>query len=185
LSFDRASFSNTHDALAELGTTPAGPSSEEAEQRLRKYGPNVFPSAKKANVAQKFVAQFKNLFNVLLLVASVLSFATGWYFGDADSIQMGLAIFSVVVLNALFSVFQEYRAEQAVQAISRLVPVNAKAMREGQLTEVNAAKVLPYRDFFFTLFLRNSLRCFGSSFSISLAYFCLTSRSLQFAYSES
>jgi Ca2+-transporting ATPase len=143
LSFDRAAFADTQGILAELGTTPAGLGSEEAKLRLQKYGPNVPPSTKKANVAQKFVAQFKNLFNVLLLVASLLSFATGWYFGDAGSIQMGLAIFSVVVLNAFFSLFQEHRAEQAVQAISRLVPVNAKVMREGQLTEINAAEIVP------------------------------------------
>jgi Ca2+-transporting ATPase len=143
LSYDRAAFADTQGILDELGTTSTGLASEEARLRLQKYGPNVLPPARKQNVTQKFIAQFKNLFNILLLVASLLSFATGLYFGDSGSIQMGLAIFSVVVLNAFFSLFQEYRAEQAVQAISRLVPINAKVMRDGQLTEVNATEIVP------------------------------------------
>jgi len=143
LSYDRAAFADTDGILAELGTRTDGLSSEEAKLRLPKYGPNILPSGKRTHPAEKFLAQFKNLFNVLLLVASFLSFASGWYFGDSSSIQMGLAILSVVILNAFFSLIQEYRAEKAVQAISKLVPTNAKVMRDGQLREVNVTEVVP------------------------------------------
>jgi magnesium-transporting ATPase (P-type) len=143
LSYDRAAFADTEGILAELGTRTDGLSSEEAKLRLPKYGPNILPSGKRTHPAEKFLAQFKNLFNVLLLVASFLSFASGWYFGDSSSIQMGLAILSVVILNAFFSLIQEYRAEKAVQAISKLVPTNAKVMRDGQLREVNVTEVVP------------------------------------------
>ena len=143
MSYDRAAFADTERILAELGTSPDGLSSEEVKLRLRKYGPNIPPSGKRTHPAEKFFAQFKNLFNVLLLVASFLSFASGWYFGDSSSIQMGLAILSVVILNAFFSLVQEYRAERAVQAISKLVPTNAKVMRDGQLREVNVAEIVP------------------------------------------
>ena len=141
--YDREAFADPEWLLADLETTPAGLSSEQAKLRLGKVGPNVIPSAKKVNAAQKFFAQFKNLFNVLLLVASLLSFATGWYYGDSGSISMGLAILGVVILNSFFSLIQEFRAEQAVQAISRLVPTNAKVMRDNQLKEVNVAEIVP------------------------------------------
>ncbi len=143
LPYDREAFADPEWLLADLETTPAGLSSEQAKLRLGKVGPNVIPSAKKVNAAQKFFAQFKNLFNVLLLVASLLSFATGWYYGDSGSISMGLAILGVVILNSFFSLIQEFRAEQAVQAISRLVPTNAKVMRDNQLKEVNVAEIVP------------------------------------------
>ena len=143
MSYDRAAFADTEGILAELGTNSDGLSSEEAKLRLRKYGPNIPPSGRRTHPAAKFLAQFKNLFNVLLLIASSLSFASGWYFGDSSSIQMGLAILSVVILNAFFSLIQEYRAEKAVQAISKLVPTNAKVMRDGQLREVNVTEVVP------------------------------------------
>ena len=143
LSYDRAAFASTDGILAELGTRPDGLSSQEAKIRLRKYGPNIPPSGKKTHPVEKFLAQFKNLFNVLLLVASALSFGSGWYFGDSGSIQMGVAILGVVILNAFFSLVQEYRAEKAVQAISKLVPTNAKVRRDGQLSEVNVAEIVP------------------------------------------
>ncbi len=143
MSYDRAAFASTEGILAELDTRPDGLSSEEAKLRLQKYGPNIPPSGKRIHPAKKFLAQFRNLFNVLLLVASALSFASGWYFGDPSSIQMGLAILSVVILNAFFSLVQEYRAERAVQAISKLVPTNAKVMRDRQLREVNVAEIVP------------------------------------------
>jgi len=143
LSYDRAAFSDEEGVFVELYTRPEGLSSEEARLRLQKFGPNILPSGKRTSPAEKFIAQFKNLFNVLLLVASLLSFATGWYFADASSIQMGLAILCVVILNAFFSLIQEYRAEKAVQAISKLVPANVKVMRDGQLREVNFAELVP------------------------------------------
>ena len=143
LSYDRAAFTSTDRILADLGTRLDGLSSEEANTRLRKHGPNVFPSGKRANVAERFVTQFKNLFNVLLLVASGLSFLAGWGYNDPGSIQMGLAILVVVILNSFFSLAQEYRAEKAVRAISRLVPQNVKVVRNGQLTQVKVADVVP------------------------------------------
>jgi len=143
LSYDEAAFTDEEGILARLDTRLDGLSREEANLRLRKCGPNVFPSGKRVNLAERFVAQFKNLFNVLLLVASGLSFLGGWAYEDTGSIQMGLAILIVVVLNAFFSLIQEYRAEKAVQAISRLVPQNAKVVRDGQLTEVNVVGVVP------------------------------------------
>jgi magnesium-transporting ATPase (P-type) len=143
LSYDQAAFADTKRILDELGSSPDGLSSAEANIRLQEFGPNVLPSAKKVNYLERFASQFRNLFNVLLIIASALSFFSGWVYNDAGSIQMGLAILSVVVLNAFFSLFQEYRAERAVQAIARLVPSNAKALRDGQEKEVNIANIVP------------------------------------------
>lgn len=143
MSYDQAAFADTKRILDELGSSPDGLSSAEANIRLQEFGPNVLPSAKKVNYLERFASQFRNLFNVLLIIASALSFFSGWVYNDAGSIQMGLAILSVVVLNAFFSLFQEYRAERAVQAIARLVPSNAKALRDGQEKEVNIANIVP------------------------------------------
>ena len=142
MSYDQAAFSETQRILDELGSSPSGLSAAKANIRLQEFGPNVLPSAKKVNFLQRFASQFRNLFNVLLIIASALSFFSGWIYNDAGSIQMGLAILSVVVLNAFFSLFQEYRAEKAVQAIARLVPSNAKALRDGQEIEVDIANIV-------------------------------------------
>lgn len=143
LSYNQTAFADLEEIFCQFGTGPNGLSSAEARLRLQRYGPNILPSAKKSDIAEKFVLQFKNLFNVLLMVASLLSFLSGWAYNDSGSIQMGLAILGVVILNALFSLSQEHRAEKAVQAISRLVPSNAKVMRDGQLREVSIAEMVP------------------------------------------
>jgi len=83
------------------------------------------------------------MFNILLLVATFLSFAVGIVYSDMGSIQMGSAILGVVILNALFSLFQEHRAERAIQAISVLIPKKAKVVREGQVKEVDVRYVVP------------------------------------------
>lgn len=143
MSYDERAFAYVPTIIADLGSSLDGLTSAEAKNRLQKYGPNVLPAAKKASVTEKFLVQFKNLFNVVLLVASALSFISGWYYSDPTSFQMGFAVLGVVLVNAGFSIVQEYRAEKAVQAISRLIPANAKALRDGQLREVNVSDIVP------------------------------------------
>jgi Ca2+-transporting ATPase len=143
LSYDQTIFAGVQTVLDELGSSTDGLSTAQAKIRFQEYGANVLPTAKRAHPAEKFLAQFKNLFNVVLIVATFLSFLSGYVYSDSSSLQMGLAILGVVLANASFSVLQEYRAEKAVQAISRLVPTNARVMRDGQLREVNVTEIVP------------------------------------------
>jgi magnesium-transporting ATPase (P-type) len=143
LSYERAAFAKIEDLYQDLVTGPSGLSSQEASLRLLKVGPNVLPTGKKTNIASKILFQFKNMFNVLLLVASLLSFLSGFTFKDTGSIQMGFAILAVVFLNAAFSVFQERRAERAVQVIKSFIPTKTKAVRDGQVKEVDVTDIVP------------------------------------------
>jgi Ca2+-transporting ATPase len=143
LSYDRTAFADVQSVFDELRSSPDGLSTTQAKIRLAEYGPNVLPSAKRPHPAEKFLVQFKNLFNVVLLVASLLSFLSGWVYSDPTSFQMAFAILGVVLVNACFSVIQEYRAEKAVQAIANLVPANAKVLRDGELKELNVADIVP------------------------------------------
>ena len=143
LSYRRAALANIEDLYREMASNKNGLSSVEAQQRLQRYGPNISPSVKKANLLGKFILQLKNWFNILLSLASALSFLSGFVYSDEGSLRMGLAILIVVFLNAIFSLIQEYRAEKAVQAITRLIPTKTKVLRNGQPNEVKAAEVVP------------------------------------------
>jgi Ca2+-transporting ATPase len=143
LSYDKAALATIEDLYHELGTGPDGLSNQEANLRLQKFGLNVLPTGKKVSVVERFLIQFKNMFNILLLIASFLSFVSGLYFNDVGSIQMGLAILIVVFLNAVFSLFQEYRAEKAAQVIHGLIPRKAKVIREGQMREIDVTDIVP------------------------------------------
>jgi len=143
LSYRGAALANIEDLYREMASNKDGLSNVDAQQRLQKYGPNISPSVKKANLLGKFILQLKNWFNILLSLASALSFLSGFVYSDEGSLRMGLAILIVVFLNAIFSLVQEYRAEKAVQAITRLIPTKTKVLRNGQPNEVKATEVVP------------------------------------------
>jgi len=143
LSYKKAAFADVEALYAEFGTSSSGLSIDEAKNRLGKCGPNIIPSAKKASVVGRSVGEFKNLFNVLLLFASFLSFLSGFVYNDVGSVQISLAIFIVVVVNVVFSLIQEFRAEKAVEALRRLVPANAKVVRDNSMVQVSTSEVVP------------------------------------------
>ncbi len=128
---------------AELGTSARGLSTAAADQKLKDHGPNILPEAKKTPLSRKIVIQLKNLFNVLLLFAASLSFITGLTAHDTSSIHMGFAILLVVIVSVVFSLFQEHRAERAIEALRRLVPENIKVVRNGKVIQALASGIVP------------------------------------------
>ena len=134
------SFEQLYDSLK---TNSTGLSNNEADERLKQYGYNILPETKKHRLYKRLIIQFKNLFNILLLIAALLSFITGWSANDTGSIQMGLVILAVVIISVLFNLFQERRAERAVEAIRNLVPMNARVIRDGQTKQIPIKNIVP------------------------------------------
>ncbi len=126
-----------------LNTNDDGLSENEATQLLQQYGPNLIPEKKQFRLLSRIFSQFKNLFNILLLVAALLSFITGISSNDASSIQMGFAIIIVVLISVIFNLFQEHRAERAVEAIRELVPATARVIRDGQTKQIPIVNIVP------------------------------------------
>ncbi len=139
----KAALANIEDLFKEYQTGPEGLSDEEVRRRLREKGLNVIPKSKKVTLDRKILLQFKNMFNLLLLVASLLSFLSAFTFHDPTSFQMGFAIIVVIALSIVFSLFQEYRAEQAVQVIKKLIPTKTKVIRSGTMKEVEVTETVP------------------------------------------
>lgn len=119
-----------------LETSHEGLSSEEAGRRFEIYGPNMLVAKKRVSTAYKFFRNFKDLFSILLLSASLLSALSGMW-------QMSLVIFIVVLVNTIFSVFQEWRAERAMEALRHWMPEYAKVIRDGELRKVLVEELVP------------------------------------------
>ena len=106
-----------------FSTSPRGLSAAEAAARLARYGRNELPLARRRWVGFRFLAQFTDLFAVVLEVAAATIFLA-WLVRPSDigNLQLALAILAVVVLNATIGFFQEYSAERTAEALQAMVP---------------------------------------------------------------
>ena len=117
--------------LKELKTTDKGLSQQEAEERLKQYGLNEIKEGKKISPWQIFINQFKSIVIWILIVATIISAFLGEYI-DA------IVILAIIILIAVFGFFEEYRAEKAIEALKKLVSLNATVIRDGKKTEIDA-----------------------------------------------
>jgi len=120
----------------ELGTSPDGLNKEEVQIRFQKYGPNQIEEVKKKPIIYLFLANFTNILALLLWAASILAFISG-------TPQLGFAIIGVIIINAIFSFWQEYEAEKATEALKRILPSHVRVIREGREEEILASELVP------------------------------------------
>jgi P-type Ca2+ transporter type 2C len=131
---------------AELGTSPKGLTTAEAAERLRTHGANTLPVKAGQPLIYKLAAQFTQLFAILLEVAAVLVFVAAMLSHGpdrSDNLNVTFAIIGVVILNAAIGFLQEFRAEKATEALRKLVPATAKAVRDGEVAIIAAADLVP------------------------------------------
>ena len=133
----------TEQVLAALGTTPAGLSQAEARTRLAAHGPNTVSAVAREHLLLRFAREFSHLFALILWIAAALAFAAEWRQPGAGMATLGMAIVGVIVLNGVFSFWQEYRAERALAALRHLLPQRVKVVREGETRQLAAADLVP------------------------------------------
>lgn len=119
-----------------LATSADGLAPEEVASHLALYGPNVLAEPPEAPLWQKWVALATHPMALLLLGAGFIAMLDG-------RLILGLIIWVVVLVNAGFTFWQEYRAEQAVVNLKRLLPVYARVSRGRNETQILASEVVP------------------------------------------
>lgn len=120
-----------------------GLSDSEARDRLGTYGKNEMTAAKPTPRWKRFLAQFQNVLVILLLLAALISAVLWIYEGDSSLPAEAIAIFAVVLLNALMGYVQESRAEEAVAALRQMSAAHAKIIRDGSRRTILATEVVP------------------------------------------
>lgn len=101
-----------------------------ALEKLRSDGYNEFAKKAHTSLWQKFIAQFKSFMIIVLLVAAVISGITGYMNGEG--LTDAIIILSILVVNAIIGVFQEAKAENALDALERLSAPHCKVIRNGE-----------------------------------------------------
>ena len=131
-SIEQYSALSTAEVLSALGASASGLTSAAAAERLGEHGPNEIREVVGRPLILKFLGNFYHLFAIMLWVAGALAFVGGLP-------ELGWAIFAVIVINAVFSFWQEYRAEKATEALKRLIPRQSKVIRDGATVLVDAS----------------------------------------------
>ena len=120
-----------------------GLSTVEARARLERYGKNEIVSEKPVPAWRKFLRQFEDVLVILLLVAAAISFALWLYERDAALPFEAIAIFAIVILNAVMGYVQTARAERAIASLRAMSPAEATVVRDGERHRVPTAELVP------------------------------------------
>ena len=127
---DVAQVMQAYDSAAE------GLSSQEAARRLEQDGKNKLKEAPKVTLLQRFIAQIRDPMILILLAAALVSGVTAVYSGD--SLSEVVIILAVVVINAVLGVYQENKAEKAIEALQAMTAATSKVLRDGKLIQIKS-----------------------------------------------
>jgi calcium-translocating P-type ATPase len=130
-------------ALASLHSGPDGLSSAEAARRLLEYGLNRVEALPAEPLWLKFLKGFIHFFALILWFAAVLAFVAEWRAPGEGMATLGYAILGVILLNGVFSFWQEYRAGRALAALLELLPRLVKVLRAGAVSQIEVSQLVP------------------------------------------
>jgi len=118
-----------------LSTSLSGLSSKEAKERLKKYGANILPEEKKSTL-DIFLKQFKNIFNLVLFFALILSIFL-------KKFEDTFVILLIILVNVFIGFFFEIRAEKTLEKLKKIFKPKAKVLRDKELREIPVEELVP------------------------------------------
>ncbi len=121
----------------------SGLSEAEAKKRLEQYGENKLREKKKKSLFARFLDQLKDVMILILLAAAAVSFAIAIIEKDMGELFEPLLILLIVVLNAIMGVFQESKAEKALDALKSMSAPHARVIRDGVEKVIESAYLVP------------------------------------------
>ncbi len=124
------------EVFVRLDSRTTGLTAAEVAERQARWGPNRIEEMRGPSFARKLAQQFVHLFALLLWAGALLAFVAGLA-------KFGVAIIAVIVLNGLFGIMQESRAERAVDALKRLLPLTVTVVRGGVSASAEAEELVP------------------------------------------
>lgn len=124
------------DIYHKLETSEKGLTDEEAKNRIARYGPNKLAEQEKISKLKILLHQFTSPLIYILLIAGLVTIFLKEY------IDSGV-IFAVVILNAIIGYIQEYKAEESVRALRKMVVPKARVLRDGKEKEINSEELVP------------------------------------------
>lgn len=130
-------------SLASLHTSAAGLTAPEAARRRTEFGPNHVEEVSRENLLLSFAREFTHFFAIILWLGAALAFLAETFDPGQGMVRLGVAIVGVILINGVFSFWQEYKAERAVAALRQLLPQQVMVCRDGEIVEMPASELVP------------------------------------------
>lgn len=130
-------------SLASLHTAATGLAVAEAQRRLAEFGPNHVEEVAREPQLLRFAREFTHFFALILWLGAALAFFAESFEPGQGMARLGVAIVGVILINGVFSFWQEYRAERAVAALRELLPQQVMVLRGGEIVEQLASALVP------------------------------------------
>lgn len=134
-------LSSCEEVLAEQKSSPEGLASDEAGLRLSKYGKNELEKGKKDSIVKRFLKELSDPMIIILIVAAVISGITAFY--EGESFADVIIIMAVVIINVVLGVFQESKAEAAIEALQEIAAATSKVLRDGKMVTLKSTDLVP------------------------------------------
>lgn len=133
---------STQEILTRLSTRPdSGLTQGEVQERQARYGKNELAHKKEDSLFVRFIKQFQDYMVIILLVAAAVSFAVSLINGEADFFDP-IIILAIVMLNAMIGVFQESKAQKALEALQKMSAPTVTVLRGGEKQKMNADELV-------------------------------------------
>ena len=123
-------------ALETQKTSANGLSGQEAQARAQQFGPNQLAEGEKKGVLQVFAEQFKDLLVIILIIAALISAASG-------NLESTIVIIAVLILNAILGTVQYFKAEKSLESLKAMSSPTAKVLRDGKRMEIPSTQIVP------------------------------------------
>ena len=135
---------NNDELLKELSVDPKkGLDSQEVSIRLDRYGQNKLKEKKKKTTLQRFFDQFKDAMILILIAAAIVSFVVVCVEQNWGELFEPALILLIVILNAIMGVYQEGKAEKALDALKNMSAPHARVIRDGKESIIDASQLVP------------------------------------------
>jgi sodium/potassium-transporting ATPase subunit alpha len=134
---------NTEEALASLHSRMDGLNQAEVAARLHEYGLNQVDEVREESLLLRFFKEFTHFFALILWLAAGLAFFAEYQQPGGGMDILGYAVLGVILINGLFSFWQQYRAEHAINALQKLLPHYVKVERDSKLEQILVAQLVP------------------------------------------
>ncbi len=134
----------TEETLSALSSDmKRGLSAEQVRHLQEKHGENKLREKKKKSLAARFLDQFKDVMILILLAAAVISFVIVCVEQNWGELFEPLLIVLIVILNAVMGIYQEGKAEKALDALKSMSAPHARVIRDGEETVIDASELVP------------------------------------------